>query len=213
MTVKSRANIYDLMDYRGPVGEGPAGWEVDVVESDPFHDLGYTMQGRPPGKGPFHVLRHEGALWMSDTAAEKRDHVETVWKISNLAAIAGRAPVVLIHGLGLGLVVAAALRLGSTVDVVEIDQDLAEWMEPWLQELASESGGQLTIHVADAYEKKWPVGTRWDIVWHDIWPDICEDHLPDMHRLHRSYGQRADWQGSWGRRLAERVRRGGYGWL
>jgi hypothetical protein len=33
------------------------------------------------------------------------------------------------------------------------------------------------------------------------------DNLEDMHKLHRRFGRRADWQGSWGRSFLEHVRR------
>ena len=34
---------------------------------------------------------------------------------------------------------------------------------------------------------------------HDIWDDICLDNLETMATLHRKYGRRCDWQGSWKR--------------
>lgn len=55
--------------------------------------------------------------------------------------------------------------------------------------------GMLTI--------KWPTGTYWDVAWYDIWPEITSDNLEGMKRLHRSYGRRVGWQGSWARSLIE----------
>jgi hypothetical protein len=69
------------------------------------------------------------------------------------------------------------------------------------------AAGRLTIHHGDALTYKWPVGTRWTVAWHDIWDTICEDNLPDMNRLHRRFGRRVDWQGSWCRDLIETERR------
>jgi hypothetical protein len=73
---------------------------------------------------------------------------------------------------------------------------------------------RVTIHHADAYTIRWPVGIRWDVAWHDIWADMCEDNLPGMATLHRRYGRRVEWQGSWGREriLADRRRSRLYGW-
>ena len=52
-----------------------------------------------------------------------------------------------------------------------------------------------------------PRGMKFTVVWHDIWNHICSDNLPDMHKLHRKYGRRTDWQGSWARHLCERQMR------
>jgi hypothetical protein len=66
---------------------------------------------------------------------------------------------------------------------------------------------RLTIHHADCFEHQWPVGTRWAVVWHDIWQDLCIDNIEEMKVLHRKFGRRCDWQGSWGRGLLEYQRR------
>ncbi len=184
----------DEMRYGGPTGEGPAGWKVDVVVPTELQRMQEAFIGRSSSEGPFHVLRHNGQLWMSDTDAEARDHAGAVYRIRQDAT-----DTVLIHGLGLGLVVSAALRYGRTVDVVELDADLVGWMTPWLTDLAAENQADLSIHVDDVMTRQWPVGSYWDVVWHDIWSDINDDNLDGMKRLHRSFGKRSGWQGSWAR--------------
>ncbi len=198
-------SVLKSMTYAGPIGEGPSGWKVVVQEATSLGQLQDAKDGRyPAGNGPFHVLRHDKQLWMSDTDTEKRDLLEPVWKIELWADLHSQGPKVLVHGLGLGLVVAAALRFGSAVEVVEIDSDLVEWMTPWLTRLARRHQGSLQIHVDDVLTRTWPVGSHWNIVWHDIWPSINEDNLSQMHQLHRSFGHRTDWQGSWARWYCER---------
>jgi len=182
------------MAYEGPTGEGPGGWKVDVVMPTDMQRLEVAMHGRGSSEGPFNVLRHNGQLWMSDTDAEMLDHADAVYRIRQDAT-----ETVLIHGLGLGMVVSAALRYGRTVDVVELDADLVEWMSPWLEDLADENGAVLRTWTDDAMTKKWPVGSYWDVVWHDIWPELNEDNLPDMRFLSRSFGRRSGWQGCWAR--------------
>jgi hypothetical protein len=51
-------------------------------------------------------------------------------------------------------------------------------------------------------------------VWHDIWLDLCTDNLEGMGKLHRKYGRRTDWQGSWekDRLLSHRRREKARGW-
>jgi hypothetical protein len=139
-------------------------------------------------------------LWMSDTDAEIRDHLSAMWRIDRKETRR-----VLINGLGLGVVLKRAIEAPHVehVDVVEIDDRVIELVGPHY------ACDKLTIHHADAYEqaRKWKPGTRWCVAWHDIWRDLCEDNLPEMARLHRSYGRRVDWQDSWGKGLLESRRR------
>jgi hypothetical protein len=146
-------------------------------------------------------LYRTGTLVMSDTPDEMRDHSGAYF------AARARGGRVLIHGLGLGMLLKAVLALENVdhVDVVEIDEDVIALVGPHLHE--HELAGRLTIHHGDALTYKWPVGTRWTVAWHDIWDTICEDNLPDMNRLHRRFGRRVDWQGSWCRDLIETERR------
>lgn len=157
-------------------------------------------QGRYVPPGTYHRLVVDGRMWMSDTPVEKRDHRPAVDAMRR----GGR---VIINGLGLGLITAAALRLGCHVDVVELDQRVIDAVSPWLVDVAAERGGVLVVHQGDAYGYQWPAGARWDVAWHDIWPSISVDNLKGMHRLHRRYGRRVSWQGSWCRQRCEDARR------
>jgi hypothetical protein len=155
--------------------------------------------GRQTIPGWYTQLLIGGQLWMSDTDAEYRDH----WPAINMI----RKPEtrnVLINGLGIGLVLKAALDLPHIhhVDVVENNADVIKLVAPHY-----ESDPRVTVHHADAYLINWPTGRVWDVVWHDIWEDLNVDNLPDMFRLHRRYGARAHWQGSWGKSLVLAERR------
>ena len=66
---------------------------------------------------------------------------------------------------------------------------------------------RLEIIHADAFEWKPPKGVRYNCVWHDIWDYICTDNLPEMHKLHRKYGRRCDYQESWCRSVCEYEKR------
>jgi predicted membrane-bound spermidine synthase len=127
---------------------------------------------------------------MSDTPAEVADHRELIHVASGS---------VLLNGLGLG--VAARLILAkpvvTDVTIIELSPDVIKLVSPHI------SDPRLTIIEADAFTWQPPRGKRFNAVWHDIWDDICSDNLPGMHKLHRRYGRRADWQGSWCRELCE----------
>lgn len=166
---------------------------------------GHGSRGRGVREGDvFTGLYRDGALWMSDTPDEKRDHYEVLRR-----AGAMRAERVLINGLGLGMIVNALLQLDHVahIDVVEIDADVIALVGEHYQAAATAAGKSLTIHHGDAYTIAWPPGTRWDVAWHDIWVSLCTDNLDTMAVLHRRYGRRTGWQGSWGKELLIRRRR------
>ena len=134
---------------------------------------------------------------MSDTPDEIRDHLFFIHQAE------GR---VLINGLGLGMCVKALLgkrearEVGRKyavqhITVIENSADVIKLVAPTLYK--SYGKKRLTIIEADAFEWQPPKGERWDVVWHDIWPTLCADNLKSMAKLHRKYGRRSDWQGSW----------------
>jgi hypothetical protein len=158
------------------------------VKHDSIEHLRAVMDGRGTKEGTYTILKRDGRLWMSDTDAEWRDHSEAVWRIRK-----PETKRVLINGLGIGVIIKAALACDHVehVDVVEIDERVIKLVGPHYDD------PRLTIHHDDAYTIKWPVGTRWDVAWHDIWADMMEDNLELMAKLHRRYGKRVGWQGSW----------------
>lgn len=152
--------------------------------------------GRFTPAGDYTWLKHRGHTIMSDTPDEISDHLGAIHRAR------GR---VLIHGLGLGMVAAAVLRKPEVahVTVVEIDADVIQLVSP---HLTTAFGARLDVVHADALTWKPPRGAAWDVAWHDIWPNICEDNLDEMKKLHRRFGRRAAWQGSWSRELIEEMR-------
>lgn len=104
--------------------------DIDGMQVDRFvvrdHEnllMAIHYGGRRTSPGEYTRLTVDGCLWMSDTDAEKRDHIGPLFEIERRQA--GR---VLINGLGLGMVVQAALSFDHVehVDVVERDPRVAE---------------------------------------------------------------------------------------
>jgi len=132
-------------------------------------------------------------LVMSDTRDEIDDHLEVCRMASGH---------VLINGLGLGCVVQGCMAQPDVekVTVVELHEDVINLVGPHLKGLY---GDRLNIVHADAFEYKAPRGSKFGAVWHDIWDNICITNLDEMRKLHRKYGSRTQWQGSWAREMLE----------
>jgi hypothetical protein len=201
-----------LDDYKVDVPEGECDGAVVKrfeVTRESLENLRLSFAGRGCIPGTYTQLTVDGVLWMSDTTAEIRDHLTPILQ----ARRDREARRVLINGLGLGMVLKAILAVPwiEHVDVVEIDKRVISLVGPTYT-----ADPRVNIIEADAYAqaKAWPPGTRWDLAWHDIWTDPSTDTLDDMTRLHRSYGRRVRWQGSWGREMLLRQRRhdNAHGW-
>lgn len=158
-------------------------WKIRhfTVDQPDFHSM---MRGRGVPFGEYTKASRNGTLVMSDTPAEMSDHRAAVRKATGSC---------LINGLGIGMVLKNILLKDDVTDVtvVEISQDLIDIVSPYYQDK------RISFVCSSAFDYKPPKGKRYDMVWHDIWDYICEDNLKEMTNLHRKYGRRTDWQGSW----------------
>jgi hypothetical protein len=146
----------------------------------------FSSRGRYTPAGTYRRLMRDGTVIMSDTPDEIRDLSEFRRRATGK---------VLINGLGLGLAMDMALAKPDVthVTVIEIAQEVIDLLpEPYRR-----FGDRLQINCADAFSWRPFRGERFDVVWHDIWDNICADNLPEMTRLHRKYGKLCNWQGSW----------------
>ena len=148
--------------------------------------LNPQRQSRLLAPGTFTELRVDGNLWMSDTPQEMEDHK---WVFGNATGA------VLVNGLGLGMVVHVLCMLPNVtrIDVVEINPDVIRAVRPHYTD------PRVRIRHGDAFKVRWPASYRWDLAWHDIWPTISRDNLPQMDRLERRYAKRIRRQQSWKR--------------
>jgi hypothetical protein len=189
--------------YKVDLPEGQSGdWAVEKFTVD---EHGAQMSslagfigghGRHVPEGTYTKLTRDGDIVMTDTPNEIRDHLVFISEAH------GR---VLIHGLGLGMCVAACLEK-EKVDHVTVVELCAEVIELVGVHLKEKYGDRLEIIEDDALTWKPPKGTRWDVAWHDIWDNICADNIEEMSRLHRRFGRRVEWQGSWCRDMVKEQR-------
>lgn len=153
------------------------------------HSLQYVWPGT------YKRLMYGSTVVMSNTSFEIRTHQPILSRASGD---------VLIHGLGLGMVVKAVLAKPEvkTVTVIERSEDVIRLVAPtYANDL------RFTIICADALTWRARAGVRFNTVWHDIWPNVCADNLEDMARLHRRWGGRCEWQGSWSHELCLMLRK------
>lgn len=127
--------------------------------------------------GEYVKLSVNGELMMSDTDMERRTNNEFV------RAAHGE---VMIAGLGIGLVLEALREKCKTGEVTRIVvyekyQDVIDLVAWRYKDLP------LEVRCADILEYKPPKGEKYDTIYFDIWPTICEDNLEDMAKLHQRW--------------------------
>jgi len=186
----------DLSKYKVNIPEGQSGdWEVskfEITESDAkMWNLRQAINLHRPQRmiksGFYTMITRNGKTIMSDTPSEIEDHLEAINKAKGK---------VLINGLGIGMVLKACLENPKVehVTVVEISKDVIKLVGG---EYKRQFGDKLTIINESAFDYIPPEGVMYDIVWHDIWDDICEDNLDDMGLLDDKYCNICEWQGFW----------------
>ena len=191
-------------EYKVNVPEGRSGkWEVNRFEIPKGALRNYGHRYPPPGA--YTRLMWGETVVMSDTPAEIRDHYPLFHAAENAAELCHRTCAgggsALIHGLGLGIALKGVLDAGLRyATVIEKSSDVIALVAPYYRELYLD---RVRIIHADALTWQPPKGALYDVVWHDIWDNICAGNLPEMHRLHRRYGRRSRWQKSWCREECE----------
>lgn len=217
MTTAVKPTYQDLFDAMAvTVPEGRSGdvavSRFEVSDRDAQLDaLRCAIQGngfRAVPAGTYTKLTRRGALWMTDTPAERYDHLDFVRTVMGL-----NLRRVLVNGLGLGMVVRALLRVPSVtqVDVCEIESDVMGLVAQHVAELGDAAGKRVLVVQGDAFEPDvtWSRGTRWDAVWHDVWQDINGDDYEAHKRIRRTYARRAEYQDVWQANTVRRLARTG----
>ncbi len=179
-------------------------WKVDKYRVTKREaELANLRAAFNPGRGSYHVepgwytrlllcSEHGTSIVMSDSPDEISHHREFV-RVAH-----GN---VLVNGLGLGV----CLQMLCMKPVGEIKRITVIERSPDVIKLVSKyfTDEIITIINDDAFTWKPPRGTYYNAVWHDIWNDICTDNLTEMKTLHRRYGRRCQWQGSWSREFID----------
>lgn len=172
-------------------------WAIESFEIEEQDAAEYNLRLSLKGMGSHHyvtpgkykrLVHAERGVVMSNTPMEVRTNAEFI------KAARGN---VLINGLGLGMVLHAILNKPEVkkVTVVELDLDVIALTAPHFREhIASE---RLVIVNEDCFKYVPPRGSRYHVVWHDIWDTICDENVYDMDKLKRKYAHRALVQMCW----------------
>jgi len=164
---------------------------LDAKKLGPFLgvDKREWAMGRGIAPGTYTRLREQtdnGKLvWMSDTPAEIIDHWQPITYFRNIKP---EQPV-LITGLGIGMVVNAALKHGFNVHVIETNLKIVNMVAPHYYQLADKHGLSLNIHNADALEWAPRKQIEFQYIWHDIWPKIDDMNIFQMLDMFKRYRQ------------------------
>lgn len=194
-------DIFDAMRVTVPEGESGnvAVRRFEVSDRDAeFAKLRAMIKGGRGGidAGEYTKLVRNGALWMSDTPDERRDHIGFVqtcqWQ--NYKSV-------LVSGLGLGMVLAGLAQLDGLerATVVDIDPDVIALVGPHYEQMFAERGKELEVVCGDALTPTQTFGAhaRWDAAWHDIWPEICGDDYEQHKQMRRRYSRKVTYQRCW----------------
>lgn len=120
--------------------------------------------------GQYVKLSNSKHVWMSDTQMEKTTNSEFIENAKGD---------VFISGLGIGLVLPPLLKKPevTSITVLEKEQDVID--------LVAKFFPSVNIIKGDVFEYE-PTQT-FDTIYHDIWPEINQDNLEQMHELIRKY--------------------------
>ena len=186
------------------VPEGSCGVaEVQHYEVNQFASSMSIFSGEPVSPGRYAKLKVGRVLMMSDTSMEKRSNCEFAYQAR------GR---VLVAGLGLGLILFAIADKPEVqhVTVVEKFDDVIQLVGPSVQ---AKFGDKLDIVCADIFDWKPIKGRTWNVIYFDIWENICTDNLKEIATLHRKFSRSLDrdhgpgWMNSWMRNELQRRKR------
>lgn len=174
-------------------------WEIKKVKVEPnsVEALRAALKGRRYIPGEYTMLFRDSTLVMSDTPDEMEDHYPAVQNAKGHC---------LIVGLGIGMVLNAVASKPEVehITVVEHSADVLNLVQEHYEKLYP---GKITFINADIFQ--WEPGKTayFDMAWYDIWDAITEANLPEMSKLHRKFGRKTGWQGSWAKHLCQRLRR------
>lgn len=145
-----------------------------------------------PGK--YTKIVEGNRIWMSDTTAERRDHI-TLQMMLDLATNHKVEPkMVLMFGLGIGYSASLAIEKGYSCKIVELRPEIIELVGA---QLLQKYPGKVEIVQADALQYLPGEDDFYAVGWYDIWPDICTDNYSEYQMLYDRWRDHTFYQSAW----------------
>jgi spermidine synthase len=150
---------------------------IDVQDIDIWNA---RLTGSRTTPGRYCRLTVNNELMMTDTRDEQISNYRLCWRACGD---------VLITGLGIGMVLIPLCRKPevASVTVVERSSDVIALVEQPLRRFIGEDAGKLAILNDDAFCYR--PSRSYDVIYHDIWPTIDPENLPEITRLKRRYAR------------------------
>lgn len=182
----------------GKIGD----WEVstfEISEEDAaVYNLRESFRGsyRYVDPGTYKRLIYQSEVIMSNTPAECKEALPIIRE--------AKEGNILINGLGLGMVLVEIFKNPKieSITIIEKSEEVINLVYPTYS-----YDKRLKVIHADGLSYSPDKGKRFDAVWHDIWGTISGDNISEMSILHRRYGKRTRWQGSWCKEMCLMQRR------
>lgn len=153
--------------------------KIETYNFDSKKDFLYNVRCREAMyymyDGDYVRLYVNNQLMMSDTNMERTSNYEFI-RYANGD--------VLIAGLGIGLIIFNILKKDNikTITIIENNQDLIDVIAPYFKDYPN-----VKIIHGDIFEWVPDKGIKYDTIYFDIWPDICEDNLDEIKILHNKF--------------------------
>lgn len=197
MAIQERMHANDAAIYPVDLPDGKSGkWSLSKVTVEDTSGLSITNMRRIRDGIPEFVVTPgtyqrligpcgeecEDAVMMSNTQLEYR---------TNRAFVEDARGDVLIIGLGIGMLIRplAKRRAVKSITVLELEPDVVKLVAPHYADVK-----KLRVYNADAHDFEpgdlmGNLPDTWDRIMVDIWPDVSEDNLVEMKKLHGRYAQ------------------------
>ncbi len=200
-------NIFEPMAEAIPEGRSGVA-TIQHFEVDKHHSMMSSFRrGEYVPEGRYARLCVHGDVMMSDTRMEQISNYEVVRRANGN---------VLIAGLGLGMILLPILKSTKVqrVTVIEKHADVIALVDgPVRARAGTHAAKAVTVH-ADIFNWRPAVkGRQFDVIYFDIWPDICTDNLAEMTKLRRafaSYLRVGGWAACWKQDELRDRKRGGW---
>ena len=133
-------------------------------------------------EGTYTSLYQNNYLIMSNTPAELSDHMAFINKAHGH---------ILISGLGIGMVISKLLKKDNieSITIIELNKEVIE--------LVGDTYKHPKVKIINDNIFKWKPDKHYDFAWHDIWNNICEDNLLEMHKIRRRLKKHCTIQEFW----------------